>query len=349
MLVPTQPGRTTLRVYVRLAVVAAALAFIVVVLGAYVRLNDAGLGCPDWPGCYGSIVVPDSAAAVRAADRDFPGRPVDAAKAWREMTHRYAAGTLGLLILALAVLAWRRRRMPGQLVGLPLFLVGLVVVQALLGMWTVTLLLKPLVVTAHLLLGMTTLALLWWLALRQGSLFSSFGALEPAASAGTLRRWLVLGLVILYVQLFLGAWTSSNYAALACPGFPRCLGQWWPPMDFHDAFLSWHAIGIDYEGGVLSAAARAAIQMTHRLGALVTFLYIGVLGLVVLRRWRARAVGVAAAVMLLLLVSQVCLGIANVEFARPLAVAVAHNANAALLLLSVVTLLHLLRAPRVAL
>ena len=162
--------------YTRLAVATTVLAFIVVVLGAFVRLSNAGLSCPDWPGCYGQLGVPQTQTAIETANAAFPERPVDVPRAWKEMIHRYLAGFLGIAILALAVFAWRRRQRPGQLLALPVGLVGLVLFQALLGMWTVTLLLKPLVVTAHLLGGFATLALLWWLSLRQGRLFMGFGA-----------------------------------------------------------------------------------------------------------------------------------------------------------------------------
>jgi cytochrome c oxidase assembly protein subunit 15 len=327
--------------FARIGLAATILALCVVVLGAFVRLSDAGLGCPDWPGCYGRIAVPESAAHVKQADAAYPGRPVQPAKAWKEMIHRYFAGTLGLLILALAILAVAHRRERGQQLALPLFLVVLVIFQALLGMWTVTLLLKPLVVLGHLLGGMSTLALLWWMYQRHTAALSP---LQPVAAPG-LKRWALLGLVILVVQIALGGWTSSNYAALACTQFPTCInGQWWPHMDFKNAFVLWRGLGINYEYGVLDSPARVAIHMVHRIGALVTFLYLGGFGIWTLVKAGSRRVRAVAGFLLVALVLQVSLGISNVVFSLPLPVAVAHNGVAALLLLTLVTLNHQLRA-----
>jgi cytochrome c oxidase assembly protein subunit 15 len=324
----------------RIALIAACLALVVVVLGAFVRLSDAGLGCPDWPGCYGHVVVPESAGHVKQANEAYPGRPVQAAKAWKEMVHRYFAGTLGLLILAMAILALRHRRDPGQQVALPVFLVALVAFQAALGMWTVTLLLKPLVVTGHLFMGMSTLALLWWVFLRH----RGNTGLNLSAAAGRLRPWAVLGVVVLAMQIALGGWTSSNYAALACTQFPACLnGQWWPHMDFSQAFVLWRGLGINYEYGVLDSPARVAIHMVHRIGALVTFVYLTFLGLRAVIAGAGSVVRSTGILLLLLLLTQVTLGISNVVFSLPLPVAVAHNGVAALLLISLVLLNHQLR------
>lgn len=333
--------RTTL--FHRLTLLASLLALGVVVLGAYVRLSHAGLGCPDWPTCYGHLTVPQAERHIGQINEAYPNRPLQAPKAWKEMIHRYFAGTLGLLVLALAAVALVRRKQPGQAVALPLFLLVLIVFQALLGMWTVTLLLTPLVVMGHLLGGLTTLALLWWLALRTGDYFTPAAA--PASDG--LRGWALLGLVILVCQIALGGWTSANYAALACgPDFPTCLGQWWPPMHFAAGFTLVHTPGIDYQGGVLSNSARAAIQMTHRIGALITFLYLGGLALKVTRSTRPPAQRAVGLILGLLLIVQVLLGIGNVVLGLPMAVAVAHNGVAALLLLAVVTLNHLLWPPR---
>ena len=322
------------------ALIAACLALCVVVLGAYVRLSDAGLGCPDWPGCYGRLVAPTAPTAVADANQAFPNRPVQSPKAWKEMIHRYAASTLGLLILGVAFMSLRRRRQdPEQPLRLPLFLVGLVVLQGMLGMWTVTLLLKPLIVTMHLLGGMTTLLLLWWFTLRLK--WRDFaGAAAPAGQE--LRLFVVLALTVVYCQIALGGWTSSNYAAIACgASFPSCNGQWWPAMDFKDGFTVWRGLGINYEYGVLDAPARTAIHMTHRLGALLTFLVVGALAVRCLATG-LRGLQKAGLVLALALVFQVSLGIANVRLGLPLPVAVAHNAGAAVLLLSLATVLHLL-------
>mgnify|MGYP000087705925 CR=1 FL=1 len=317
-----------------LAAVASILAFGVVVLGAFVRLTDAGLGCPDWPGCYGQVGVPDR----EAVSGDY-GRPLEPAKAWKEMIHRYFAGTLGLVIAGLGVWAWRRRHQPGESPALPLFLVALVVFQAVLGMWTVTWLLKPLVVTAHLLGGMATLALLWWLALRRGQWLGAAKQADPGWRKGAL-----IALLVLVAQIALGGWTSANYAALACPDFPACYqGQWWPRTDFGEAFTLWHGLGIDYEGGVLTHPARTAIHLTHRIGAVVTLVVVGTVAAGLMRAGKSRPVRHLAGGIALLLLGQVALGIANVVFGLPLVVAVAHNAVAAALVVALVTLNHVLR------
>ena len=329
----------------RLGLVATALALGVVVLGAYVRLSDAGLGCPDWPGCYGQIGVPKAAADVAQANQAYPERPVEAAKAWKEMVHRYFAGALGLLIAALAVVARRGRHRPGQQVVLPMFLVALVIFQALLGMWTVTLLLKPVVVMAHLLGGLSTLALLWWVTLRHSPAMQSH---TQGHVTHDLRPWALVGLIVLAVQLALGGWTSANYAALACPDFPTCQTAWWPPTDFKEAFTLWRGLGIDYEGGVLDNDARVTIHLVHRIGAVVTLLFLGWLALRAIRLGTSSVVRTVAVAVLLILLLQVSLGIANVLLTLPLSVAVAHNGVGALLLLSMVTLNHVLRPKGVA-
>lgn len=311
--------------YRRLLVAATLLAFCVVGLGAYVRLSDAGLGCPDWPGCYGHLVgVPDEAHEHAAAAQAFPGKPVEAGKAWKEMVHRYFAGTLGLLILALTLLAWRAREDIRQSPLLPTLLLAIVGFQALLGMWTVTLLLKPVIVTAHLLGGMSTLALLVWLWLRQ----------RPAPQApplGALLRWgSTIAVAVIVLQIALGGWVSSNYAALACNGFPTCNGAWMPAnMDFQHAFQFRRELGQRADGGLLSHDALTAIQWSHRVGVLLVLTFAGGLALALLRhpRWRR-----GGWVLLSLLLLQVSLGIANVLLSLPLPVAVAHNLVAAILL-----------------
>jgi cytochrome c oxidase assembly protein subunit 15 len=301
----------------------AALALCVVVLGAFVRLSDAGLGCPDWPGCYGHMAVPHADAALQA----FPQKPLEAHKAWKEMVHRYFAGTLGLLIAAIAVTAWRGRgRLPVTPV-IPGVLVGLVMFQAALGMWTVTLLLKPVIVSLHLLGGMTTMALLMLLA----SLLES----KPVRVPKGVQRLGVLALVLLVCQIALGGWTSSNYAALACTEFPGCHGALWPTMDFGKAFHLVRELGLNADGTQLSSEALTAIHMTHRVGALVVFVVLGWFGSRLLatenmRRWGRLLLG--------LLVVQVILGISNVLLSLPLPVAVAHNAGAALLLATMVVI-----------
>ncbi len=285
------------------------------------RLTDAGLGCPDWPGCYGQLLVPDDPAAAA----DYPERPLEVGKAWREMIHRYAAATLGLLVLALAAIAWRNRVDPRQPFVLPMVLTGLVIFQGLLGMWTVTLLLKPTIVLLHLLGGMTTLALLFWLSRPVPT-----GPKHPE-----MKTLATFGLVVLAIQIALGGWVSTNYAALACPDFPTCQTQWWPRMDFKTGFTPWHGLGIDYEGGILDNASRVAIHVTHRIGAVVTAL---VLGFLAWRAWREPGLERAARFVAVALVAQLAIGVSIVLTQLPLSLAVAHNAVAALLLLSVVNL-----------
>ncbi len=318
--------------YVRLTLV---FTLLVIILGAWTRLADAGLGCPDWPGCYGQWLVPETAAEV--ADKTYLAqRPLEVSKGWLEMIHRYVAGLLGLLIVALTAWSWQRaRRIPQQPVWLPTVLPGLVILQALLGMWTVTLLLKPVVVMAHLLGGFTLLALLFMLTLQLQP------AYPPVANAGSLRWMARAGLVLLIMQIALGGWTSTNYAALACPDLPTCQGMWWPPMDFAEGFVLWRGIGTNYEYGVLDHPARVAIHMVHRLGAVVVFVFLA--GLIYALAQRNRMLRVAGMRMGALLVLQVILGVSNVILNLPLWVATAHNATAALLLLSMIQINVMLR------
>src|SRR5262245_25863249 len=251
-----------LTLFRRLALAGVFLAFGVVVLGAWVRLSAAGLGCPDWPGCYGHLTVDEAARNADVINEAFPHRPFVYHKAIKEMVHRYFASGLGLLIVALAGIAYANRRDPRQPVALPVALVGLVVLQGLLGMWTVTLLLKPLIVVLHLLGGLATLSLLAWLAMTPAEGASK--ATPPASQPHGLRTLAGVGLAVLALQIALGGWTSSNYAALACPDFPTCQNSMWPHMDVKDAFVLWRGLGIDYEGGVLDHPARVAIHFLDR-------------------------------------------------------------------------------------
>ena len=302
---------------------AVALAALVVVLGAYTRLVDAGLGCPDWPGCYGGFGVPDSPSEVARAAAAFPDAPLDAEKAWTEMMHRYAATALGIVILVLLAVTLYARA-PWRL---PAGLTVLVVAQGVFGAWTVTLKLWPQVVTAHLLGGFATLALLWLLTLRLRT---------PAVAVARRHRPLAMSaLVVLVLQVALGGWLTSNYAGLACAdSFPTCHGEWWPEMDFASGFNIAHDVGPNYLGGLLASDARVAIHVTHRLGAVAIVLVAGALALRLGKRplawWLAGVLGV-----------QFGLGIANVVVAPALpsaaTLAVLHNAGAAVLLLVLVT------------
>jgi len=311
--------------FVNLARAGLVLSFVVVTMGAWVRLTDAGLGCPDWPGCYGRLVVSGSIESDPAAQALLAERPLEQGKAWREMIHRFAATVLGMISLALAVLAVVFRNRPGQPVVLPVVLLALVIFQGLLGMWTVTLKLLPQVVMAHLVGGLSVAAVFLWLS-RLGSV--------PVRGGVRLR---VLGIVAgaaLVVQIFLGGWTSANYAALACPDFPTCQTQWWPEIaNFRQGFDLIHEIGPDYEGGVLDHPARVAIHFVHRLGAIVAAVLLGLFA------WRLNLTPggrPAGGAIVAALAVQLGLGVSIVLFGVPLAVAVAHNGVAAILLFTVV-------------
>jgi len=326
----------------KLALFATILALVVVILGAYTRLTDAGLGCPDWPGCYGQLTPPSNTVG---AIHELPlPESFDESKAWTEMVHRYFAGTLGLVILALTIVAIKKRKQQYQQVALPFFILGLVIFQALLGMWTVTLLLNPLVVMAHLLGGMATLGFLWWLTL-SSSRVREIPPNPPLKKGGwgDLKTWATLGLIILALQIALGAWTSANYAALACPDFPQCQGQWWPKMDFSGAFTVWKQSGSNFDGGVLSNESRTTIQMMHRIGALITLIFLAGLAFKSLAEQNSKNIKFAGIILFLVLITQVSLGISTVLLIRPLDVALAHNGVAAILLLTVITLNNLCR------
>ncbi|PCJ34696.1 MAG: cytochrome B [Cellvibrionales bacterium] len=319
-----------------LALFATCLAAVVVMLGAFTRLSDAGLGCPDWPGCYGHLMWPTEAEEVARADALYPDMPVDTDKTWPEMVHRYFASSLGLFIIALSVIAWRHREARNYPFRLPLFLLFLVVWQGMFGMWTVTLKLWPQVVTVHLLGGISTLSLLWLFTLRLKNQrwqidSTSWGQLQG------LRPALIAAVVIVFLQIALGGWISSNYAAVACVDFPTCRGEWWPAMDLAQGFNVTQGIGPNYLGGLMNSEARVAIHMMHRLGAVITSVYLLVFS-VLLFKVAHRGVRRMAVAILAVLAAQVALGITNVLLVIPLPVAVLHNAGGALLLVSLVTL-----------
>lgn len=321
------------RGYRLLVLACACLTFIVVVVGAYVRLSDAGLGCPDWPGCYGKLTPANAESHIRKAVEEQGGThgPVSMPKAWKEMGHRYLAGTLGMLILAIAVLAWLRRKSLGQRPWLATSIVAVVAVQATLGKWTVTMLLKPAIVTGHLIGGMTTLVLLAWLALRQ---WLPRGR-DQAPGIKALRSFAVVALVVLSAQVMLGGWVSTNYAALACPDLPLCRGEAVPAMDFGNAFHVVRELGMTPEGSLLSSDALVAIHWTHRMFALLVLV---VLGALAYRLTRTGGVRVLGLLLFAALGAQFVLGLANVAFGLPLTLAAAHNAGAALLLVLLVVI-----------
>ncbi len=318
----------------KLSFIAVVLAFTVVLLGAYTRLVDAGLGCPDWPGCYGFLTVPEEAHEVKAATEAFPHAPVEAHKAWPEMIHRYFAGSLGLLVAALAVIGFVNSRSKDtqhnkQPLALSYALLGIIIFQAALGMWTVTMGLLPIIVMGHLLGGFITLTLLLvlFLNIRHGN---NGGWASPVRSAA------LVGVLIVFVQIILGGWTSANYAAIICSDFPTCQGELIPPLDFSGAFtISTDGVS-SYLGGHLDNISRVTIQWMHRVGALITTLYLVFLIIKLFASgWTKFALWISA-----VLIAQVSLGISNVLLSLPLAVAVAHNGVAVLLLMSLATLVH---------
>ena len=302
----------------RLALAGALLAATVVVLGAWVRLTDAGLGCPDWPGCYGHL---------------YPQMDHGFSKAIHEMIHRYFATTLGIVIISLLVWAvWNRKSRDQPLIPVA-FLFVMVCLQGALGALTVTRLLKPLIVTAHLLGGLTTLAILWWLALDPERT-----PLIPREAA--LRKFALAGMAVLSLQIALGGWTSSNYAAVACPDLPTCQQSWWPAMDFGNAFILWHGLDVDYTGGVLGNPARTAIHVTHRLGAVVTGCVLLTLGALCIFTTKRRSLRLAGALVVLAVLLQIGIGVTMVHFGMPLALADLHNAGAAFAVISMIALLR---------
>jgi len=325
-----QPVNQTIH---KLAMVAAIIAFCVIVLGAWVRLSHAGLGCPDWPGCYGQLTWPEAAQEIETANRAYPERPYEPGKAWREMVHRYLAGTLMLLVFAIGWKSWRDPMANRKFKLIATALILLIIFQALLGMWTVTLKLKPIIVMGHLLGGLTSFSLLLWL------FFLSRWKLpdKPNIKIRRMRGSIITAILILAIQISLGGWTSANYAALACPDVPMCTGQWWPEADFKEGFVLWREIGVDYEGGLLDHRSRVAIHLTHRIGAVVTLVVLFALAFRSLKIPRLRS---GAQVLMILIVTQFTLGVLNVALYLPLSSAVAHNAGAALLLATLLSLLN---------
>lgn len=318
-------SRRRLNWFRRLALAGALLAAAVVVLGAWVRLTDAGLGCPDWPGCYGHM-YPNAGQAAASSIGHF-------GKAMHEMIHRYFAGTLVVVITILLLWTARFRKDPGQPITAVALLFVIVCLQAALGALTVTLLLKPLIVTAHLLGGLTTLGLLWWLSLAPPTR-------QPAERDTAVQKFALAGLAVLVLQIALGGWTSTNYAAAACPDFPTCQRAWWPPMDYRDAFVLWRGLDIDYEGGVLANPARVAIHVTHRLGALLAGSVLIGLGIFITVRAHDRRLARAGRLLTLAVVIQIAIGVAMVHWGVPLSLATLHNAGDAFLVISIATVLR---------
>lgn len=322
-----------MKTYRTLLLATIAMTFALIVLGAYVRLSDAGLGCPDWPGCYGHVTVIHASEHITAAQEANPEGPVTFAKAWKEMIHRYFAGIVGLFILAIAALAWRHRREAGASPVLATVLVGVLFLQAMFGKWTVTMLLKPAIVTGHLIGGLTVLTLLVWLYAR------TRGPAVPTVSLAT-RALAVAAFVVLAMQISLGGWVSTNYAALACTDLPTCHGEWVPQMDIRNGFHIVRELGQSADGETLTMDALTAIHWMHRVGAIVAALVIGALGFA-LRAAGHRPLGTA---LLGVLALQIMLGLANVWFSLPLPLAAAHNGGAAALVILMVLINYRVRA-----
>ncbi|MGJ8687144.1 MAG: COX15/CtaA family protein [Spongiibacteraceae bacterium] len=317
-----------------LSLIACFVAVIVLGMGVFTRLADAGLGCPDWPGCYGHLTWPTADHEVANANAAFPESPVAHDKTWPEMVHRYFASSLGLFTIAILVLSLRNRG-PVQPIKLPMFILSVIILQGMFGMWTVTLKLWPQVVTSHLLGGFATLSLLWLLTLRLNNQHW-YIPVSQARALARVRPVAIVALLAVIAQIALGGWTTSNYAAIACQDFPRCQGAWLPAMDFANGFNVTQHIGPNYLGGVLDNAARVAIHVTHRIGAVVASCVLLLL-FFKMRSVNSEPIKRLSVVILLVLIAQLALGISNVIFSFPIAIAVAHNLVGALLLLTVVT------------
>ena len=322
----------------KLVFVSVLLALIVVTLGAHARLTHAGLGCPDWPGCYGLIDVPETAEQIALAEQVYPQSQVEPVKAWNEMIHRYFAGLLGLFILAIAFLSVKNRAQ-GTPLRLPLLILVVVIFQAALGMWTVTMKLMPIVVMGHLLGGFTTLCLLFLLYLR----------LKPHRinisdfSIKKYGRFALLGIVLLTGQIALGGWTSSNYAALSCVELPICQSGWQEQMNFENSFALIPPERESYEFGHLSHDERVTIHVVHRFGAIFITIYLTWLLLMIYFKAQTSTFKTSAVVVGLALITQVSLGVSNIWFSLPLPVAVGHNLVAACLMLTLIALTYRLR------
>lgn len=315
-----------------LSLLTTVLAFLVVIVGAYTRLTDAGLGCPDWPLCYGHW-TPTSLLPSKP--------PIQMTKAWTEMFHRYLAGTLGLLIMSLTFLAIYQRSLSKRSLRLPLLLLALVIFQGLLGKWTVTLKLLPIVVMTHLLGGLTTLSLLWWYTLTLKPVQKTY---FYSARLKKLQHWALIGMSVLLIQLFLGGWTSANYAALICLDFPFCSAHQSYKLDFLQAF-NFISAGISgIQGEFLNNDARITIHMLHRFHAIPTTLVLGWLAWLTFLNACHPLMRKLSGLMIGVLILQICLGITNVLALLPLPIALAHNGIAALLLLIVVTLNYYVHA-----
>jgi len=321
----------------KLAWLTAFLTLDLVMFGSFTRLTDSGLGCPDWPGCYGHSNPMSAGEQIRAAETALPSGPVTMTKAWIEMLHRYFAMAVGLLIIVLTVLAWRRwRRDPAQPPWLATIALAAVCLQGAFGALTVTMKLQPAIVTAHLLGGVGLLALLTWLALREGA------PVQVEGRAAGLRPLAAFAALLLLIQIALGGWVSTNYAVLACPDFPTCHGRLMPAeMDFTAGFTLWRDLGMTADGAPIPFPALVAIHWTHRTFA---YLVLAALGVLAWRLWSAEGVSGLARTLAVISALQFLTGLSNVLLNWPLLLAVAHNGGAAVLLALLVAINHRLGA-----
>jgi cytochrome c oxidase assembly protein subunit 15 len=325
--------------YRKLVWVTLFLTFDLIMFGAFTRLTDSGLGCPDWPGCYGHANPLQAHAHISAAEAAMPTGPVTVMKAWIEMIHRYLAMGIGVLIIALMIIAWRRWLQSGRRAVrfspvFPTLLFGFVCLQGAFGAWTVTMKLQPVIVTIHLLLGLTLLGLLTWLAARQSD------HMEVPRAASALRAPATLALALLIIQIALGGWVSTNYAALACTDFPLCHGNLLPQMDFANGFTLWRGLGMTAGGDYLPFPALTAIHWMHRTFAFVVVAFIA---WVSHKALRIDGLQKTARWLLIVIAFQFCTGVSTVFLKWPLALAVMHNGGAALLALLLVMLNYKVR------
>lgn len=323
----------------KLAWVTVFFTFDLIVFGAFTRLTDSGLGCPDWPGCYGQANPFLAHADVSAAQAAMPSGPVTVFKAWIEMIHRYLAMGVGVLIIGMVIVAWvkwRQQKLARYAPAIPLVLLAFVCVQGAFGAWTVTLKLQPVIVTTHLILGMGLLGLLVWHAMRQSQ------PVPLGRVAGGLRLSAALVLAILFMQIALGGWVSTNYATLACNTFPLCQGSVVPEMDFTHGFTLWRKLGMTAAGDYLPFPALVAIHWLHRSFAFVVIALVVWLGLRVRHLPR---LGLLARSLWLVIGVQFLTGVGTVFFDWPLLLAVLHNAGSAAMVALLVVLNYRLSLP----
>ena len=329
-----------------LTCIALAIVTCVIILGSWTRLADAGLGCPDWPGCYGNLLVPETVEAIAAAEALYPDAPVEAAKGWLEMIHRYFATLLGFIILVIAVSSWSQRKRLNYPFGLTQGLLAMVMLQGAFGAWTVTWKLWPQVVTAHLMGGFFIASLLTILLIKLRRVGHPLKGLSLSnITHGQLKIWTSLALLLVIAQIFLGGWMSSNYAALACSTLPDCNGTWWPKMNFSEGFDITQTLGPSYLGGLMHTEARTAIHVLHRYGAMILGVFLVLLSYRLMsqddRRLRKFGLG-----FLVVFFVQFCLGLANIYYLLPLDVAVAHNFGGACLFVLTVSLNYVVFSSR---